>query len=81
MPHYSSDRCSGCGNITSPELLTIKRATFSPRLKSTKTVRSRVVAWLCEGCLDKDEDYNREAYSSTGMKSEPLERARKGEVT
>jgi hypothetical protein len=81
MPHYSEDRCSGCGDITSPERLTIKRANFSSRTASSKIKRSRVVAWLCDECLDKDPDWNRRPYGSPGMTSEALERVRNGEVT
>ena len=80
MPHYSEDRCSGCGKLCSPELLTIKRATFSARTASSKIIRSRVMAWLCESCLAIDPDWNRRAYSSPGMTSEALERVRNGDV-
>lgn len=81
MPHYSEDRCSECGAICSAELLTIKRANFSPRTASAKIKRSRVMAWLCEDCLDVDPDWNRRAYASPGMTSPALERTREGNVT
>ncbi len=80
MPHYSTDRCTKCGNLTSPELLTIKRANYSPRKQPNKIVRSRTVAWLCPGCLQEDVEYNLPAYKGApGMTSEALERTRKAE--
>ena len=81
MPHYSSDRCTKCGSLTSPELLTIKRANFSPRTKPVKVARSRTVAWLCPSCLESDHEYNLPAYKGApGMTSEALERVRNGEL-
>lgn len=76
MPQYSQDRCSNCDNKTSPELLAIKRVQFLDRTNNKKILKSRVVAWLCESCLNKDEDWNREAYSSPGHDSPALERVR-----
>lgn len=80
MAHYTEDRCSKCGNKTSPELLMVKRVQFLARVNLRKVLKTRVVAWLCEPCLDKDEDYNREAYTAPGHTSAPLERVRSGEV-
>lgn len=81
MPHYSEDRCSVCGNLTSPELLTVKRVNFSPRTKSNKVIRSRTMSWLCEGCLERDEDWSRPAFKGApGMTSPALERVRNNEV-
>lgn len=81
MPAYSEDRCSCCGAITSPELLTVKRVQFMPRTRTTKVIRSRSVAWLCGGCLAKDPDWNREAYKgSPGMTSPALNRVREDKV-
>lgn len=81
MPHYTEDKCTACGNITSPELLTIVRVNFSPRKQPQKVIRSRSVAWLCEKCLDANEIWNSPAYKgSPGMTSPALERVRRGEV-
>lgn len=76
MPHYSNDNCSRCGNITSPELLTIKRVQFMARDKPTKVIKSRTTEWLCEPCLALDPDWNREAYTAPGHTSPGLERVR-----
>lgn len=81
MPHYTTDRCTSCGDLTSPELLTIKRVSFAARVSPSKLTRSRTVAWLCRKCLNKDEHWNLPAYKGTpGLTSEALERVRKGEV-
>lgn len=77
MSGYSSERCTECGNLTSPELLTIKRVAFFARTQSSKTIKSRTTGWLCEKCRDKDPDWNREAYTAPGHTSEPLERVRR----
>lgn len=81
MPAYSEDRCTVCGDITSKELLTIKRVSFANRTTPQRVKRSRTVHWLCEGCLEKDPDWHREAWKgSPGMTSAPLERVRSDTV-
>lgn len=80
MPAYADNKCTKCGNITSPELLTVKQVNFSPRTQRKKISKSRVVAWLCEGCLANDPDFNLEPYKAPGMTSAPLERVRTGDV-
>jgi hypothetical protein len=81
VPHYTTDRCTRCGSICSPELLTIMRVSFSPRTKPSKIVKSRTVAWLCEDCLGNEPTANLPAYKGApGMTSEALERVRRGEV-
>lgn len=76
MAHYTEDKCSTCGKYCSPELLTIKRVQFVPKDNPRKILKSRSVLWQCESCRDKDPDWNREAYSGPGNRSEPLERVR-----
>lgn len=81
MPHYSEDKCTNCGQMTSPELLTVKRVQFLPRTAATRVIRSRSTDWLCETCLEKDPDWNRPAYrGSPGMTSPALERVREDKV-
>jgi hypothetical protein len=66
-----------CNKITLRELLTVKKAVFTAMGAGGKTLRSRTTAYLCNECLPKDEDYQREAFTGApGMKSEPLERVR-----
>jgi hypothetical protein len=76
MSHYSVDVCSVCGDKTSPERLTIKKVSFSPRLNPRQVKRSRARAWLCPPCLEKDPDYTAPAYSGPGHTSPALERVR-----
>ncbi len=80
MPHYTEDKCTRCGNKTSPELLMVKRVQFLARLNMRKVLKTRVTDWLCESCLEKDEDFNREAYATPGHTSSALERVRSGEI-
>jgi NMD protein affecting ribosome stability and mRNA decay len=81
MPHYTENLCTRCGSITSPELLTIVRVCFYPRTKTTKVIKSRTIAWLCEGCLDSNEYWNLPSHKGApGMTSQPLERVRRGEI-
>ncbi len=75
MPKYTEDRCGRCSNITSPERLFTKTVRF--KNKSTKKVhRERTVIWLCDTCMEADEQYNAPAYSGPGHTSPALERAR-----
>jgi hypothetical protein len=76
MAHYTEDKCSECGALTSPEVLFIKRVIYVRKSASTKTIRSRSVSWQCTKCRDKDPDWSREAYAGPGNKSEALERVR-----
>jgi hypothetical protein len=80
VAHYQEHRCSGCDNITSPELLTVKKAVFYPKGQPKKTVKSVVLAWLCEACLEKDPDFNRPPYSGPGHTSPALQRVREDRV-
>lgn len=80
MAHYQEYRCSGCGNITSPELLTGKKVVFYVLKTPKKTVKSVTIAWLCEACVAIDPDFVRPAYSGPGNTSPALERVRKDEV-
>jgi hypothetical protein len=77
MPHYSDYKCSVCKRPTERILLVAKKAVFSPLGPGAKTIKSRTLAWLCDECLPKDEDFQREAHSGApGLKSPALERVR-----
>lgn len=77
MPHYSTYKCTGCNQVTLKELLTVKKVVFSPIGAGTKITKSRTIAWLCNECIELDEDWQREAFSgSPGHKSPALERVR-----
>lgn len=59
--------CTSCGSMESREDLLAKRAQYQTLGREPKTLRSRVVAWLCPSCIAKDPDYNVDSYSSPGM--------------
>lgn len=80
MPHYSEYKCTNCNQITLKELLQAKKVVFSPIGAGTKITKSRTVAWLCNECLELDEDWKREKFKgSPGLKSPALERVRAAE--
>jgi len=57
-------RCSKCGR--GPEQgverakLVVKKSIFVTMGRGGKTIRSRVLDWLCPACLGDDRDWNRE---------------------
>lgn len=65
-------RCTRCGQRPAPEetkardLLTVKKVSFLEMGMGGRTLRSRVVDWLCPACVAKDEDYNREPFVAPG---------------
>lgn len=56
-------RCTECGGSSTREKLHAKRATFTTVGPAPKTIRVRTVAWLCEVCMIRDPDWNREAHT------------------
>jgi hypothetical protein len=59
-PHYA---CTRCKNPTKREELTVKKALFTEMGEGARSLRSRVVDWLCDSCLKQDTDFNREKFS------------------
>jgi len=58
-------RCSECGWGGRPEdreLLTVKKVYFNEMGMGGRTLKSRVVGWLCPDCVTKDTDFNRPAF-------------------
>lgn len=53
--------CSVCGGRSTKEKLASKRILFSTIGDKPKTFRTRTVAWLCEVCMLRDPDFQREA--------------------
>lgn len=77
MPHYTEYRCIECGQQTLRELLVAKKVVFSPIGAGTKIIKSRTVGWFCNECIEKDEDWQREKFTSApGHKSAARERVR-----
>lgn len=55
LPEY---KCSSCKKYVGRERLTVKKATFMSMGEGGKTLRSRVVGWICDICLTEDPQYN-----------------------
>jgi predicted RNA-binding Zn-ribbon protein involved in translation (DUF1610 family) len=56
--------CTNCGaEVPDRDKLTVKKASFHNMGAKARTIRSRVVHWLCPACLKADPDWNRPAYS------------------
>ena len=53
--------CSKCGATPGRANLFVKRVQFTTMGEGARTVRSRVVGWLCGRCVNLDPDYNRES--------------------
>ena len=43
-------------------MLVVKKVLFTKMGSGAKTLKARVVGWLCTDCTKKDPDFNREAY-------------------
>jgi hypothetical protein len=58
--------CSNCGSeVEDRDKLTVKKVSFHTMgnpPKGGKTIRSRVIDWLCPDCLIKDDVWTRPAY-------------------
>jgi len=55
--------CTKCGkDVPDRDRLTVKKASFHTMGARAKTIRSRVIHWLCPDCLKVDPDWNREPY-------------------
>lgn len=66
-------RCTRCGtkpgggtDVEARELLTVKKVSFNEMGIGGRTLRSRVVDWLCPECVRSDPDYNREKFVAPG---------------
>jgi hypothetical protein len=61
-------KCSVCGREEQREDLTVKRVSFQTMGIKFRTIRSRVVAWLCDDCRSEDVAWNMpKAAASPGM--------------
>jgi hypothetical protein len=60
LPVY---RCTKCKRDCKRAELTVKKAVFLEMGEGARTVRSRVMEWLCESCLEVDPEYNKEKFA------------------
>lgn len=58
-PEY---KCTRCGKDCQRDLLTVKKAVFLEMGMGGRTIRSRVVGWLCPSCTANDSDWNQEKF-------------------
>lgn len=58
--------CSDCGAAVGRSNLYVKRAVFALMGTSGRTLRSRVVAWLCLPCMNEDADFLRKEGEGVG---------------
>lgn len=63
--------CTACGKRKKREQLTVKKVLFQHFGRNGQVLRSRVSAWLCEECKNKDIDWNREP-SKGGIPRPPI---------
>lgn len=61
MPEY---RCTQCSNPHGRDELTVKRVQFRAMGARGKVKVTRVIAWLCDDCLVKDDVYNQHSYKT-----------------
>lgn len=62
LPHYACTNPE-CGREVPREQLVVKKAVFLEMGEGARTLRSRVVGWLCPVCVSKDPDWNREKFN------------------
>jgi hypothetical protein len=60
IPNYV---CTRCGRSPGRDSLTVKRVMFTTMGEGPRTLRSRVIDWLCDTCLEADADWHREKAS------------------
>lgn len=67
-------QCTVCKRTVPREQLTAKRISFQTMGERFKTLRSRVIGWLCEDCREKDSIWNLpKRQSAPGMKGTKLD--------
>jgi hypothetical protein len=60
IPEYV---CTSCGKSCQRKDLVVKKALFTEMGEGARTVRARVIHWLCPKCLLEDTDFNREKFA------------------
>lgn len=58
MPREYDYHCTKCGKETKRELLTPKKVIFTEMGAGGKTIRARVIDWLCPPCVKSDPHWN-----------------------
>jgi predicted RNA-binding Zn-ribbon protein involved in translation (DUF1610 family) len=55
-------KCTNCGADTKRDLLTVKKVLFTEMGAGSKTIRARVVDWLCPPCVKNDPAWRAPAH-------------------
>lgn len=50
--------CTKCSKPTDRDLLTVKKVNYHEMGAGGRTIRSRVVGWLCPSCVAGDDEWN-----------------------
>lgn len=58
-------KCSRCGQEKARDELVVYRVQFMTMGKPNKTLRSRVLGWLCQSCVEKDPAWNRPVHAAS----------------
>ena len=64
--------CTKCGLETERDLLTVKKIAFLEMGVGGRTIKTRVVAWLCPRCVASDPDFLLEKFKAPGSKRVPV---------
>lgn len=70
--------CTECGSDSTREQLTVKKVSFLEMGLNGRTLKSRVVGWLCPSCVNKDADFNREPWRAPNIRRTPLRETLRG---
>lgn len=57
--------CTKCGQDTPREKLTVKRVSFQTMGVGFRTLKSKVVGWLCPVCREADDLWNAPKWAGT----------------
>lgn len=62
MPAEHEYVCTKCGASTHRDLLTVKKVLFTEMGAGSRTLRARVVDWLCPKCVKEDPAWQAPAH-------------------
>lgn len=64
MANTPSYGCTRCGAPVGRDQLTVKKVLFTTMGEGPRTKKARVLEWLCDSCMQRDPDFNREKFSA-----------------
>lgn len=69
MPMEYEYACTRCGKMKHRDVLTVKRVMFTTMGEGSRTIRSRVMEWLCNDCVQSDKEWNLPPWKSPGERA------------